>query len=91
MVDATTPLNFTTLPPEFELKFVPEIVTEVPMSPLAGLKPEIDINEAVTVKSMALVPTCPSTETVILPDLLAALTSRCLHCFFNLFIFRQLF
>jgi hypothetical protein len=65
---ATIPLNFTRLSLEVVLKFVPVIVTDVPMGPDTGLKLDI-VGElgGVTVKSFALVATSPFTSTVITP------------------------
>jgi hypothetical protein len=65
---AVVPLNRTVLFAGVVLKFVPVIVTVVPIGPEAGLKLVI-VGSAgvVTVKSVALVAVLPATVTVILP------------------------
>jgi hypothetical protein len=60
---AAVELKFTELVP---VKFVPVIVTEVPATPLVGVKPEI-VGGSVTVKLAAEVAVPPAVVTVILP------------------------
>lgn len=65
---ATMPLNFTMLFAAVVLKLAPEIVTDVAIGPLAGVKLAMVGEPATeTVKSVELVAVCPPTSTVIFP------------------------
>ncbi len=63
--DALTPLNVTAVAP---VKFVPVIVTELPATPLPGLKLVIVGTGAVTVKLAALVAVPPAVVTFTNPE-----------------------
>lgn len=67
VIVATVPLNFTMLLDGVVLKFVPVIVTDVPTTPMAGVKLRIVGEVELTVKLVALVAVCPPTVTVIVP------------------------
>ncbi len=63
---AATPLNSTTLLVGVVLKLFPEMITDAPTAPLAGLNPVID-GVGSTVKSLTLVTVTPLTVTEIFP------------------------
>ena len=62
---ANVPLKRTVLSVGVALKFVPVMVTVVPMGPLAGVK--LKIESTVTIKLLPLVAVFPATVTAIVP------------------------
>ena len=68
---AATPLNSTTLLVGVVLKLFPEMITDAPTAPLAGLNPVID-GVGSTVKSLTLVTVTPLTVTEIFPKVAPA-------------------
>src|SRR5215470_15455008 len=61
---AVTPLNLTVLEPCVAPKFVPEIVTTIPIGPDAGVRP-VSVGGPVTVKVSPLLGTPPTVTTTL--------------------------
>jgi hypothetical protein len=66
VITAIVVLNLTTWSPGLLLKFVPDIITDVPIEPLVGLKDEM-VGDGNTVKSARLVIVTPLVVIAILP------------------------
>lgn len=71
---AAVPLNLTASLALVELKLVPVMVTDVLTPPLVGENP-VMVGGVVMVKLVPLVPVCPLTATVIVPDVAEAGTA----------------